>query len=173
MSESAAKKPVRVGIFDTMAQADEAISKLLDVGFEKENLAVIAAEPAATHFRDEGLQDEQPARTAPRAATGGAVGSALGALGAVGLVTTGGLGVLAAGFLVPAVISGGIAGSFLGAMTTRGVDKEAADFYNQMVEKGKFLVVIEDRSESANQTLPEAERILSESGAIPIPLRSG
>jgi hypothetical protein len=74
---------------------------------------------------------------------------------------------VAAGFLVPAMISGGIAGSFLGAMTTRGVDSEAADFYNQVVEKGQFLVVVEDRT---GRRLRKAAEILSRSGAIPVPL---
>jgi len=61
-------------------------------------------------------------------------------------------------------------GSFLGAMTSRGVDDEAADFYEQAVEKGKLLVVAEDHSEEANAKLRIAEEILSESGKKPAPL---
>lgn len=84
----------------------------------------------------------------------------------MGLITTGGLGVVAAGFLVPAMVSGGIAGSFPGAMTTRGLDSEAADFYNQVVEKGQLPVVVEDRT---GRRLRQAAEILSRSGAIPMP----
>ena len=80
---------------------------------------------------------------------------------------------MAAGALLPAIVSGGIAGSFLGAMTSRGVDKEAADFYDQVVETGKLLVVVEDHSEKANENLRIAEGIFSDSGTIPIPLMDG
>lgn len=110
--------------------------------------------------------DENPANSPARAAAGGVIGTLLGGVAAVGLITTGGLGVVAAGFLVPAMVSGGIAGSFPGAMTTRGLDSEAADFYNQVVEKGQLPVVVEDRT---GRRLRQAAEILSRSGAIPMP----
>lgn len=168
MTTSAVRHPVRVGIFDSVQQVERTVAKLLDGGFTKDELAVVCSEPtAADHFLDEGLKDENPANAPARAAAGGVIGTLLGGVAAIGLVTTGGLGVVAAGFLVPAMISGGIAGGFLGAMTTRGVDSEAADFYNQVVEKGKFLVVVEDRT---GRRLRKAAEILSRSGAIPVPL---
>jgi hypothetical protein len=167
-------KPVRVGIFDSLQKAEEAVSKLLEAGFSKEQLAVICSEQAvADHFIAEGLQDEQPANALARAAAGGIIGSVLGGLGFIGLATSSGLGIMAAGALLPAIVSGGIAGSFLGAMTSRGVDKEAADFYDQVVETGKLLVVVEDHSEKANENLRIAEGIFSDSGTIPIPLMDG
>lgn len=166
-------KPVRAGIFDSVQQAEEAVSKLLAAGFTKDQLAVICSEQAvADHFIAEGLQDEQPANAPARAAAGGAIGSALGALGAVGLATAAGIGTVATGGLLPAILSGGIAGSFLGAMTSRGVDKDAADFYDHAVETGKLLVVVEDHSENANENLRVAEDIFSASGTVSFPLRS-
>jgi hypothetical protein len=166
-------KPVRAGIFDSVQQAEEAVSKLLAAGFRKDQLAVITSKEAvADHFIAEGLQDEQPANAPARAAAGGAIGSALGALGAVGLATAAGVGIVATGGLLPAILSGGIAGSFLGAMTSRGVDKDAADFYDHAVETGKLLVVVEDHSKDADENLRVAEDIFSASGTVSFPLRS-
>lgn len=173
MTTSTIEKPVRVGVFDSVQQVEEIVSKLLDAGFSKKQLAVICSEPAAAeHFIDEGLSDKQPADVSKRAATGGIIGAVLGGLGAAGLVTTGGLAVVAAGFLVPAVITGGMAGSFLGAMTTRGVDSEAADYYDQAVERGKLLVAVEDHTDGAAAHLREAREILSRGGAVTIPLEN-
>jgi len=173
MSSVLPAKPVRAGIFESVQQAEQAVSKLLAAGFRKDQLAVISSEEAiADHFVAEGLQDEQPADAPARAAVGGALGSALGALGAVGLATAAGVGIVATGGLLPAILSGGIAGSFLGAMTSRGVDKDAADFFDHAVETGKLLVVVEDHSKEAARNLRVAEDIFSACGTAPIPLRS-
>jgi hypothetical protein len=172
MSSLVPAKTIRAGIFDSVPKADEAVSKLLAAGFSKDQLAVICSEQAvADHFIAEGLQDEQPANAPARAAVGGVMGSALGALGAVGLATASGLGVVATGGLLPAILSGGMAGSFLGAMSSRGVEHAAADFYDNAVETGKLLVVVEDHSEKSNANLRIADDIFSASGTVPIPLR--
>jgi len=104
---------------------------------------------------------------------GGAIGSALGGLAFVGLATVSGLGIVAAGALLPAVIGGGTAGSFVGAMTSRGVEPEAADFYDQSLERGRLLVVVEEHGDASTEDLAVAEKIFAENGATPIPLADG
>ena len=71
------------------------------------------------------------------------------------------------------LITGGLVGSFLGAMATRGVEKEAANFYDQAIQSGKLLVVVEDHGEGAADRLLEAERLFAQAGAEPLPLREG
>jgi len=169
-------RPVRVGVFDTVQEAEKVVAELLGVRSGKEQISVICSDQAvAAHFVAEGLHEEKPAGAeAPkRALVGGVIGSALGGLAFVGLATASGIGVLAAGALLPAVIGGGTAGSFVGAMSSRGVDPEAADFYDQSIERGKLLVVVEEHGKAAKQDLAVAEKVFAENGVIPIPLADG
>jgi len=69
--------------------------------------------------------------------------------------------------------AGGIVGGLIGAMMTRGVEDELANFYDQAVVRGKILVAAEDRSERGPQTLAAAARVLEEAGAEPMPLGEG
>ncbi len=122
------------------------------------------------HFRE--FEHQQPAgKNMPLAATiGGAIGATLGGLTAVAAgAATGGLALVAAGGA--AAWTGGILGGFLGAMMTRGVERELADFYDQAVRKGKILVAAEAHGQDAEPRLARAAEILAQSGAEPMPLQ--
>jgi hypothetical protein len=75
--------------------------------------------------------------------------------------------------------AGGIAGGLVGAMMTRGVEKELANFYQQAVVDGQILVAVEEHSNTQRNSnvnwpsLPSAARILADAGAKPILLRKG
>jgi hypothetical protein len=64
-------------------------------------------------------------------------------------------------------------GGLVGAMMTRGVEKELADYYDQAVQRGKILVAAEDHSEAQRQRLAKAATILSECGSEPVALPEG
>ena len=81
---------------------------------------------------------------------------------------TGGLSLLATGGI--AAWAGGVVGGLVGGMLSRGVEKEAADFYDQSLEQGDILVVAEADPQHAER-LAQAERILADAGARPLPLR--
>src|SRR5688572_28104531 len=168
-----ADKPIRVGVYNTIAQADQAVQGLLDAGFTREEISVICSDPAKeAHFR--AFEKEEPAGTftLPAAATGGAIGAALGGLTAfAGIVATGGIGLVAAGAL--GVLSGGAFGSLIGAMVTRGFEKSAANYYDQAVVAGKILVAVEVHGEDQQARLATASRVLDEAGAEPLPLVEG
>src|SRR5687768_13510665 len=95
-SLSTVERPIRVGVFNTIAAADEAVDHLLAAGFTRDEISVLCSDPAKeAHFR--GLKTPEPAgsHTFPAAATGGAIGAALGGLTALtGIVATGGIGLL-------------------------------------------------------------------------------
>ncbi len=166
-------KPIRVGVFSTVAAADRAIDRLLAAGFTREQLTVVcSAGPAHEHFKT--FEHQEPAGTYTPAATaaGAGVGAALGGLTAIaGAVATGGVALLAAGGI--AAWTGGVVGGLVGAMMTRGVEKELANFYNQAVMEGKILVAAEDHGSDAAYRLATASRILAETGAEPIRLTEG
>ena len=165
------EKPVRAGVFPTVAAASEAVRRLLAAGFSKEQITVICSdETKEQYFRE--FEHQQPAgtNTPAAAAVGGTIGASLGgaAAGAVGLAT-GGLPLIGAAGI--GIWAGGILGGFLGAMATRGVEKEAANFYDQAVSKGKLLVAVEEHERLPSLAL--AEHVLAEAGAEPLPLPEG
>lgn len=167
------EKPVRVGIFSTVAAAEQAVDKLLQAGFTKDQVTVICSDQTKeAHFRQ--FEHQEPAGTysIPATVTGGAIGAALGGLSAlVGVVATGGIGLAAAGGV--GAWAGGVFGGLVGAMMTRGVTKEIANYYDQAVAGGKILVAAEDHSSHQSEMLGKATRILSEAGAEPLPMREG
>jgi outer membrane lipoprotein SlyB len=173
METTIVEKPVRVAVFSTTPRADEAVTGLLSAGFTKDQITVMCSDLAREqHFSE--YDHRQPAGTnAPvAAAAGGAIGSILGGLAAIAsVVATGGVGILVAGPIFAA--TGAVAGGLVGAMMTRGVEKEAANYYDQAVTRGKILVAAEDQSDNAEQLLAQAERVFTAAGAEPIELVGG
>jgi uncharacterized protein YcfJ len=161
-------RPVRAGVFRKIDRADQAIAELVKAGFPKEDVTVIC--PTCTEERFEPYQRREPAGTKVPVAIveGGAIGALLGGLGAIA-----GTGLLVAGTLLAGF--GAIAGGFIGAMLTRGVERETTNFYDQSLRRGDILVAVEvERSApDAAARLAEVERILSRAGAEPIPLPKG
>lgn len=165
-------KPIRVGVFDTISDAENAVYKLLLSGFSEEEITVFAPnEIQQSHFEAE----ESPETGLPvKSLLGGSlVGGTLGGLTAVaGLATAAGTAILVAGGLAGA-LTGGVAGGLIGVMTHRGVEKEPADFYDQAVAQGRILVAVEAQEEGDSERLQSAADILSDAGAMPLPLREG
>ena len=64
---------------------------------------------------------------------------------------------------------GASAGSFIGVMTARGVEKQVADYYDRALEKDRILVAVDCTKETA----PQAERIFDELGSESIRLPDG
>ena len=91
-------------------------------------------------------------------------------------------------FSLPAVLFGAPAGVFvdhhnkrrvlwysncLRAIATFGFENERADFYEQAVEDGKILVVVEAKGENSAARLEQAERIMTDAGAFRIGAAGG
>jgi hypothetical protein len=167
------EKPIRVGIFSSIDDADRAVAALLDAGFTAEEITVVCSDKAIErHFHSFEHQEPAGSHTATAVTAGGVIGAALGGLTAIaGVATTGGVGLLVAGAF--AVSTGGLVGGFIGAMTTRGVDKELANFYDQAVTQGKILVAAEDHSEAQRQSLAQAAKIFDDAGAQSMALPEG
>jgi hypothetical protein len=165
------QRPVRAGVFATVATAGEAVQRLLNAGFSKDQITVICSdETKEQYFREFEHQQPAGANTPAAAALGGTIGASLGgvAAGAVGLAT-GGLPLIGAAGI--GIWAGGVLGGFLGAMATRGIEKEAANFYDQAVSEGKLLVAVEEHDDSPG--LGVAEQMLADAGAEPLPLPEG
>jgi len=173
MTHQVIEKPVRVGVYDTVAAADSAVHRLLEDGFSRNELAVICSDKFKEQFFHEVPTPAVPGTYTPEAiVAGGLVGATIGGLAlAATALATGGIGVLMAG---TALIGGGaLAGSFSGAMMTRGFQKEYAHFYDHAVQRGKILVAVEVHGDDSDERLAHAEQILADAGANPLSLEEG
>lgn len=170
---------IRVGVFSDLRAADAVVARLLDAGYTTKQVSVICSDEAKTNYlREQRGVESDPASggQAPEAAAeGGVVGGAIGALGgfvaAMGAVTAG-AGVAVAGPLLALTAAGGaVVGTLVNEMKTRGVEHEAADFYDRAVQNGKILVAVDVGSSSGSETV--AERIFEEMSALPVELPRG
>jgi hypothetical protein len=163
--------PLRVGVFNEVAEADRAVARLLAAGFTKDQITVICSDGTCErHFHQFEHQEPAGTYTPAAAAAGGALGAILGgATAVVAALATGGTALIFASAL--AAWGGAVVGGLVGAMMTRGVERELADYYSQAVSEGKILVAVDEHSPTAAGHLSQAEKILAESGALPIALR--
>ena len=165
--------PIRAGIFSSVEKAEEAVKRLHEAGFTNEQLTVVTSdEGRRRHFSNVKLQEPAGALTEPAVAIGSSFGAALGAIGmgAIGLAL-GGVPLIVAGTY--GLLAGGVVGGFVGAMLTRGIETEVANFYDQEVAAGNLLVAVEVDEPEAKPNLTDAERILAEVGGKPLPLPEG
>ena len=164
--------PLRIGIFSTVSRAERAVEALQAAGFTAAHITVLCSD----HTRQEHFAQYEHQRlgkdTAGVVAAGGAIGAAVGGLAALAAsMATAGATLLFAGGI--AVWSGGVVGSLIGAMMTRGVEKELADYYEQSVAKGKILVAAESEGPGSAERLAKAEQIFAEIGALPLEIPKG
>jgi Heat induced stress protein YflT domain len=164
---------LEVGVFDSIDDARAAVKQLLSAGFTTEHITVVCSDDTKERYFSE-FEHQHPAGTYTPAATiaGGTIGALLGGLTVVAsAIATGSLALWAAGPIT--AWAGGVAGGLVGAMMTRGVEKELANFYQQAVVSGQILVAAEAHGEGCEQMLAKAAQILAEAGAKPLPLSEG
>lgn len=129
-----AKRTAVVGVFETHAQAQQAIAELRRAGFHEDQIAVIARDESgkvqAARTTDKG------SKAAEGAGVGVAAGAGVGALYALGIATLGlpAIGpVLVGGGLLASVlasaVTGAVAAGIVGALIGLGVPEEEAKFY--------------------------------------------
>jgi hypothetical protein len=179
VKKSTIENRVEVGVFSTVEGARRAVQGLLAAGFTKDQITVMCSDQTKERYFQE-FEHQEPAGTyTPTAAIAGATIGALlgGASVIVASAATGGVALLAAGPIT--AWAGGVAGGLVGAMMTRGVEKELANYYQQAVMDGQILVAAEKRSNDSRTvgtqrpSLTEAAQILADAGAKPLDLPEG
>lgn len=160
-------------MFDSIEDARRAVQQLLAAGFSVAQITVVCSdETKERYFRE--FEHQHPAGTFAPAASiaGGTIGALVGGLTIVAsAIATGSLALWAAGPIT--AWAGGVTGGLVGAMMTRGVEGELANFYNQSVEAGKLLVAVDVHGDDAPHRLRDAEAILTAAGAVAAPLSEG
>lgn len=160
-----------IGVFSTLADAESAVQGLESAGLTSNEITVISSNDVVKQYFQDYKPDVEADDWKGAAMLGGSAGALFGGLAAATAVVTGaGIPLVAAGGLA-GLLTGGIVGSLTGAMTERGFETEAADYYEVAVSDGKTLVAVEftDRPDAANKRA-QVMRVLEESKAEPIEL---
>jgi hypothetical protein len=162
-----------VGVFPNRRAAEEALHELRNSGFPMDRVSVIARDAdgrddiAGSQVSDRvGDKSDEGARVG--AATGGALGGLTGLLVGLGTLAIPGIGpIMLAGATATAIATtlagagiGAVAGSLLGALIGLGIPEERARVYNERVERGGYLVIVD----GTDAEIARAEAILHRRG---------
>ncbi|MBD2449563.1 histidine kinase [Nostoc sp. FACHB-152] len=161
-----------VGVFSNRRDAEEALHELKNSGFPMDRVSVIARNSnsddiAGTQVSDRvGDKSDEGAKTG--AITGGALGGLTGLLVGLGTLAIPGIGpIMLAGATATAIATtlagagiGAVAGSLLGALIGLGIPEERARVYNERVERGGYLIIVD----GTDDEISRAEAILQRRG---------
>lgn len=164
-----------VAIYDEFQTANQAVRELVDNGFPRDNISIIAnnaqgeysyasSKPSTAASTNETVADETGAGAGVGAGIGAAIGGIGGLLIGLGALTIPGIGpVIAAGPLAVALstltgagvgaVAGGVTGGLLGALIGLGIPEEEAEFYAEGVRRGGVLVTVQTEDGSTEQVM--------------------
>jgi hypothetical protein len=171
MTRTHVERNVRVGVFGSVESARRAVDGLLAAGFATDRISVVCSDEAKERLFSEFRHDEPAGTKTPATATAGAI---------LGGIAGGVVGMLAGGDGATLAVTGplgagtGMAvGTFIGAMTSRGFEREVANFYDQALRRGQILVAGEIEPEGDRARLARAEEVFAQAGAHPVKLPEG
>lgn len=143
-----------VGLFDTFAQAQQAVHELTNNGVRRDDISIVAND-ARGEYGNEVSGETKVGETAVGGALGGGVlGGVLGLLVGIGALAIPGIGpVLAAGPLAAALGAAGAtavagagigaaSGGIIGALVGAGIPEDEAHIYAEGVRRGGALVTV-------------------------------
>ena len=161
-----------VGLFDNGTDAQNVVQELVNAGFQRNDISLLANDSRGEYTHAVGDTDKSGAGegAAAGAIGGGVLGGVLGLLVGVGALAIPGIGpVLAAGPLAAAlgtagastVVGAGIgaaAGGIIGALVGAGIPEEDANFYAEGVRRGGTLVMVKSSDDLANRAYDVMQR---------------
>jgi hypothetical protein len=159
-----------VGTFASRPEAERALHELRDAGFNMDKISIVVKnaegqdQVSGTDY--EKSNSEQAKGGAKAGATaGGVTGGIIGLIPSLGVLAIPGVGPAAeiGVILANTLIGGGIgaaSGGLLGALIGWGVPEERANYYNDRLSEGYYVVLVEGTSTEINT----AQSILSNQG---------
>jgi hypothetical protein len=147
-----------VALYDDFNDANAAIRDLVDNGFSRDEISLMASDPENEYSRYIGETPEEEASGAAQGAgVGAGVGAVVGGLGGLlvglGALTIPGIGpIIAAGPLAAALsglagagagaVAGGVTGGLIGGLVDLGIPEDTAQYYAEGVRRGGHLVTV-------------------------------
>lgn len=162
-------KKTIVGLFDDRSEAHRVVRELLDDGFSREDISILAKDMKG-HYADE-ASSARTGEATKGAGRGAAIGGLAGVLIGLGTVAVPGIGTaIAAGPLAKALAGAGVgaaAGGVIGALTNVGLPQEQAGNYAEGVRRGGTLVLVDAPQDKADR----AASIMDRHGVVNIDKR--
>lgn len=158
-----------VALFDDFSAANAAVRELLDDGFSRSDISLVASDASGEYTRS--LQtpgDAEASGAAEGASVGAGIGAVVGGLGGLlvglGALAIPGIGpVVAAGPLAAALtalagagagaVAGGVTGGLLGALVDMGIPRETAEYYAEGIRRGGHLVSVNSADEMTSRAV--------------------
>lgn len=156
---------VVVGLYDELSDAQQAVRALVDSGFSRNDISMIAGDKEGKYsqYVKKGVsQEDMEGQDLTEGTVAGAgIGAVIGGLGGLlvglGALAIPGIGpVLAAGPLVSALAGAGLgaaAGGLLGALVDLGIPEEQAERYAYGVREGGTLVTVNTSDDRARDAI--------------------
>lgn len=144
-----------VALYDSFADANAAVRELVDNGFSRDDISIMANDATGEYGRY--ISGPGADNTTSGAGVGAGIGAVIGGLGGllvgIGALAIPGIGpVIAAGPLAAALtglagagagaVAGGVAGGLLGALVDMGIPNENAQYYAEGIRRGGTLVTV-------------------------------
>jgi hypothetical protein len=161
-----------IGVFPHRRNAEAALRELRTAGFDMDNVSVVGKHAdsndqiAGVEMSDRATGNKADEGAKAGAATGGALGGLTGLLVGLGALAIPGIGpVIAGGALATALATtaaggaiGAAAGGLTGALVGLGIPEERAKFYNDRVNRGDYLVMVDGTEEEIRRAQPILSR---------------
>lgn len=139
-----------VGYYDTEQEAVNAIEQLKSQGYRSEDISVISKNQHEVDHISSETDTKAPEGAATGAATGGVLGGLGGVMAGLGALAIPGIGPVVAAGPIIAGLTGAAAGAgvggLAGALIGMGIPEEEAHRYNDYVNEGKILVLVDRES---------------------------
>jgi uncharacterized membrane protein len=143
-----------VGVFQSEQEAVKAIESLKNQGYKSDEISIIARNKDDVAAVTDQTGTKAPEGVATGAATGGLLGGAAGLLAGLGLLAIPGVGpILAAGPIAAALTGAAVgagAGGLVGGLIGLGIPEDEARQYNNYVDQGNILVLVDSNSARDN-----------------------
>ena len=155
------------GVFNKSFDANRAVEALRERGFALDDISILTSETTSEHAFAVKTHSKVGEGAAIGAGLGGALAAVAAGLTAVGVIASGGIGLVAAGPLVAALAgagAGAAAGGLVGGLVGLGIPEHEAKYYEGAIKKGGVLVGVKaegDRKDIAKQVFKDcnAEKI--------------
>ena len=158
------------GLFYSRDEAEAAVRDLKDVGYDMNNISIVAKNADQIGGRDttEETGNKADDGAATGAVTGGTLGGLTGLLVGLGTLAIPGIGpILLAGATATTIATtlagagiGAAAGGLIGGLIGLGIPEEKAKVYNDRVKTGSFLVMVDGNMAE----ITRAESIMQRNG---------
>jgi hypothetical protein len=162
----AGKNTAVFGIYQSSAQAERAVDRIIAAGFSNNDISVLLPDTNSSKEFAHEKNTKAPEGTTTGVTTGGVIGGTLGLLAGIGALAIPGVGPLIAAGPIMASLAGlgvgGAVGGLIGALVGMGIPEYEAKRYEGRVKDGGVLLSVHcDTSDEVSR----AKDLLKQTGA--------